>query len=124
MIEKITLQQAMTGDDIRTAIANLIGNVNTTRDGLMPTTGYISRGSVNIGNDSEEEISAALDELVLPGFYYLETEKTSWQSLFVISSGNKRNVSGCITQLRATINGLYYRICNSNSNTWTNWVKV
>ena len=124
MIEKITLQQAMTGDNIRTAIANLIGNVDTTRDGLMPTNGYILRGSVSIGNGSEEEISSALDELVMPGFYYLTTERTSWQSLFVISGGNNRNTSGCVTQLRASINGLYYRINNSNSNTWTNWVKV
>ena len=123
MIEKITLQQAMTGDDIRTAIANLIGNVNTTRNGLMPTTGYISRGSVNIGSGSEEELSAALDELLLPGYYILVTSNT-WQSLFIFSSGNAAHSAGCIAQLRITVNGLYYRIANSNTDSWSNWVKV
>lgn len=123
MIEKITLQQAMTGDNIRTAIANLIGNVDTTRDGLMPTNGYILRGSVSIGNGSEEELSAALDELLLPGYYTL-CASNIWQALFIFSSGSAAYSAGCIAQLRITVNGLYYRINNNNSNTWTNWVKV
>lgn len=123
MIEKVTLQQALVGNNIRTAIVNLIGYVAESKSGLMPTTGYINRSSINIGSGSEDELSAALDELLLPG-YYLLIATDVWQALFIFSSGNKAHSAGCIAQLRITINGLYYRITNSNTDSWSKWVKV
>ena len=123
MIEKVTLQQALVGDNIRTSIVNLIGNVTDSKSGLMPNTGYISRSPINVGSGSEDELSAALDELLLPGYYLLTTTNT-WQALFIFSSGSAAHSAGCIAQLRITINGLYYRITNNNNDSWSNWVKV
>lgn len=123
MIEKVTLQQALVGDNIRTSIVNLIGYVTDSKSGLMPTTGYISRSPINVGSGSEEELSAALDELLLPGYYILATSNT-WQALFIFSSGSATHSAGCIAQLRITVNGLYYRVANSNTDSWSNWVKV
>lgn len=123
MIEKVTLQQALVGDNIRTAIVNLIGYVTDSKSGLMPTTGYIYRSTVNIGSGSDEELSAALDELLLPGYYLLIASNT-WQSLFIFSNGTNSHSAGCIAQLRITISGLYYRITNNNVDSWSNWVKI
>lgn len=126
MIEKITLAEAIANSDLYAELKNVIGIVSETKAGLMNTNGYIVRSTIDIGDADEETISAALADVILPGFYTLSTNLDKpWQSLFVISGGRAAFSAGCMSQLRFTISGTYIRTANSNTfGSWSSWTKL
>ena len=126
MIEKITLAEAIANSDLYTELKNVIGIVSEKKAGLMNTNGYIVRSPIDIGDADEESISAALADVILPGFYTLTAGAGKpWQSLFVISGGGLSFSAGGMLQLRCTISGAYIRVAISNtSGSWSSWTKL
>lgn len=118
-MKTVALKEIIINADIIEQINNRLPIVSSTNKGVMPSSGFIIRGGIDIENVSS---MTELDNIIKSGIYQLRLVVGSWETLVVFNSFTGR---GGVSQIRLTAENVYIRFNTINGNVkWSEWKKI
>lgn len=118
-MKTVVLKEVIINTDIIEQINNRLPIVSSINQGVMPSSGFIIRGGIDIENVSS---MTELDNVTQSGIYQLRLRVGSWETLVVFNSFTGR---GGVSQIRLTADNAHIRFNTINGDIkWSEWKKI